>query len=547
MSEEFFGGKYDPERHLEASEWQEEKYELAYHNGEHRAEEEGIVLPKYGWYKNRISGGNRRKSTRLKLSAPFVVLSVILAFAVGLAAGLVMRNAAGTGKEEPESINRSSSQVEKSVPLTREAPAQQTGSHTGIDTDFGSDTDMSGLDSTGAYVPYVDSIGTGASGIVSAAVDMPGADASGEAADGTGGSSVITTGKGPVADVAANCMPSVVAITTVSIQEIPDFFGYGSRRYESAGSGSGIIVGENEDELLIATNNHVVSGASTLSVLFIGGEASGDSESTNIMSRIAEDLNYDGAVSAAVKGTDPQDDLAVVAVSKADIPADTMKRIKIAALGDSDSLVVGEQVVAIGNALGYGQSVTSGWISALNRSITTGTTKVDSLIQTDAAINPGNSGGALLNMNGEVIGINSAKYADSSVEGMGYAIPISKASPILNDLMSRETRRELDPSESAYMGVSVADMGMEASIMYGIPSGAFVAEAFEGEAAYNAGIQQGDIIMELDGYEVTGRDDLIEKLKYYHAGEEVQVVIARKNAFGLYEQQAVNVVMGSRQ
>ena len=363
----------------------------------------------------------------------------------------------------------------------------------------------------------------------------------------TGASSVSSiTGKGAVADVAAECMPAVVAITTVSIQEIPDFFGYGSQRYESAGSGSGIIVGENEDELLIATNNHVVSGASTLSVLFIGGDDQTAAEFQSLMDYFTSDLNYDGAVSASIKGTDADNDLAVVAVNKADIPSDTMSRIKIASLGDSDDLVVGEQVVAIGNALGYGQSVTSGWVSALNRSISTGTSVAEGLIQTDAAINPGNSGGALLNMNGEVVGINSAKYADSRVEGMGYAIPISKASPILNELMTRETRTKADSSSAAYLGVSVADMGWEASRMYDIPEGAFVAEAFEGGAAYNAGIQQGDIIMELDGYPVQDRTDLIEKLAYYRAGETVEVVIARKNASGVYEQQSVYVTMGSR-
>ena len=358
------------------------------------------------------------------------------------------------------------------------------------------------------------------------------------------------TGKGAVADAAAACMPSVVAITSVSIQEIPSFFGYGSQTYQSETSGSGIIVGENDDELLIATNNHVVSSASTLSVLFIGddGASSQDSgEEASLMMSITDDLNYEDAVNALVKGTDPENDLAVIAVSKEDIPDDIMKKIKIAALGNSDDLVVGEQVVAIGNALGYGQSVTSGWISALNRSITSGGVTVSQLIQTDAAINPGNSGGALLNMNGEVIGINSAKYAQDNVEGVGYAIPISKASPILNDLMTRETRVKLDSSEAAYMGVSVADLSREASWMYGIPEGAFVAQAFEGGAAYDAGIQQGDIIVMMDNNEVKDREDLIEMLSYYRPGEEVEVVFYRKGMDGTYRMRSLYVTMGSRQ
>ena len=223
-------------------------------------------------------------------------------------------------------------------------------------------------------------------------------------------------------------MPTVVAITSVSIQEIPNYFrafgfGYGdTQQYSSEGSGSGIIVGENDDELLIATNNHVVDGATTLSVCFAGSDVvNAEAETVDMSSESDGDVNVEDAVSAKIKGTDEKNDLAVVAVQKSDIPEDTLSQIKIAQLGDSDSVEVGEQVVAIGNALGYGQSVTSGWISALNRSISTsdGTTS-DGLIQTDTAINPGNSGGALLNMQGEVIGINSAKYADSAVEVMRF-------------------------------------------------------------------------------------------------------------------------------
>ena len=240
---------------------------------------------------------------------------------------------------------------------------------------------------------------------------------------------------GTVAAVAQASMPSVVAITTVSVQEIPSFFGYSSHQYKSASTGSGIIVGDNDDELLIATNNHVVDGATTLSVCFIGDDVA-NAETETVNAGDNGDLNVEDAVSAKIKGTDADNDLAVVAVKKSDIPEDTLNQIKIAQIGSSDDLAVGQQVVAIGNALGYGQSVTSGWISALNRTISTDDgTNSTGLIQTDAAINPGNSGGALLNMKGELIGINSAKYADSAVEGMGYAIPISKAKPILEELM----------------------------------------------------------------------------------------------------------------
>lgn len=394
-------------------------------------------------------------------------------------------------------------------------------------------------------------------------------------------SSESTSGStGTVAQVAQAAMPAVVAITTVSIQEIPSYYrafgyGYGSQQYSSEGSGSGIIVGENDDELLIATNNHVVSGATTLSVCFIGNDVtsaeqetadmaesdtsdtstssdtSSDSssdeagESDSSDSSDSSDVSVEDAVSAKIKGTDESNDLAVIAVQKSDIPEDTLSRIKIATLGDSDSLEVGEQVVAIGNALGYGQSVTSGWISALNRTITTDNTTSSGLIQTDAAINPGNSGGALLNMKGEVIGINSAKYEDSAVEGMGYAIPISKASPILENLMNRQTRDKVDSSDAAYLGVSVADLSTEAVEMYNMPEGAFVTKVDGNSAAANAGIQKGDIIVSFDGQTISGKDSLDNMMEYYASGETVDVVVSRANN-GEYEQQTFQVILGSR-
>ena len=356
---------------------------------------------------------------------------------------------------------------------------------------------------------------------------------------------------GSVASVAKTAMPTVVAITSVSIQEIPYYFGFGfssrsTQQYSSEGSGSGIIVGENDDELLIATNNHVVSGATTLNVCFMGSDVvSAEQETAETAADDSADINVEDAVSAKIKGTDESNDLAVIAVAKADIPQDTLSEIKIAQLDTSDDLEVGEQVVAIGNALGYGQSVTSGWISALNRTISTDDMTGSGLIQTDAAINPGNSGGALLNMKGEVIGINSAKFASNAVEGMGYAIPISKAQPILEDLMSRETRDKVDSSEASYLGINPLDLSAEVTAMFDMPEGVFVSSVSTGEAADNAGIRKGDIITGFDGQTVTGRDDLNDKMKYYAAGETVDITIARAQN-GQYVEQTVQVTLGSR-
>ena len=346
---------------------------------------------------------------------------------------------------------------------------------------------------------------------------------------------------GTVAAVAQASMPSVVAITTVSVQEIPSFFGYSSHQYKSASTGSGIIVGDNDDELLIATNNHVVDGATTLSVCFIGDDVA-NAETETVNAGDNGDLNVEDAVSAKIKGTDADNDLAVVAVKKSDIPEDTLNQIKIAQIGSSDDLAVGQQVVAIGNALGYGQSVTSGWISALNRTISTDDgTNSTGLIQTDAAINPGNSGGALLNMKGELIGINSAKYADSAVEGMGYAIPISKAKPILEELMNRETREKVDSSKKGYLGVSLANLTTEAIEMYNMPTGAFVRNVENDSPAQEAGICKGDIIVKFDGQKVSDGDDLLDKLQYYKSGEKIEAVIARATN-GEYEENTIEPV-----
>ena len=349
---------------------------------------------------------------------------------------------------------------------------------------------------------------------------------------------------GTVAAVAQASMPSVVAITTVSVQEIPSFFGYSSHQYKSASTGSGIIVGDNDDELLIATNNHVVDGATTLSVCFIGDDVA-NAETETVNAGDNGDLNVEDAVSAKIKGTDADNDLAVVAVKKSDIPEDTLNQIKIAQIGSSDDLAVGQQVVAIGNALGYGQSVTSGWISALNRTISTDDgTNSTGLIQTDAAINPGNSGGALLNMKGELIGINSAKYADSAVEGMGYAIPISKAKPILEELMNRETREKVDSSKKGYLGVSLASLTTEAIEMYNMPTGAFVRNVENDSPAQEAGICKGDIIVKFDGQKVSDGDDLLDKLQYYKSGEKIEAVIARATN-GEYEENTIELTLGT--
>ena len=388
------------------------------------------------------------------------------------------------------------------------------------------------------------SVGTAETLGSSAASGDTGTDEVSAAASSTSAETVANE-KGPVAGVAQAAMPSVVAITSVSMQEIRSFFGYGME-YPSTGSGSGIIVGENDDELLIATNNHVVEGATTLSVCFIGSDVVNAEQETENYANGNGDLNIDGAVSAKIKGTDEDTDLAVIAVEKSDIPEETMDQIKIAQLGNSDDLAVGEQVVAIGNALGYGQTVTSGWVSALDRTVQSDSNTYEDLIQTDAAINPGNSGGALLNMQGELIGINCAKIASSSVEGTGYAIPISKAQPILEDLMNRKTRDKVsDESQVGYLGIKFADLSREAIQMYNMPSGAFVMYVAPGEAADNAGIQKSDIITRLDGQKVSSKADINDKLQYYSAGEQIEIEVARLNN-GEYEESTVTVTLSAR-
>ena len=297
-----------------------------------------------------------------------------------------------------------------------------------------------------------------------------------------------------VEEVTKNAMPSVVTISTMSVEEMRSFFG-GTQQYEVEGAGTGVIVGENNSELLIATNNHVVEGATSLSVGFID-------EST---------------AEAEVKGTDADNDLAVVSVKLSDISSDTMNQIKIASIGDSDDLELGQQVVAIGNALGYGQSVTCGYVSALNRSLTltdeNGTTiNSTGLIQTDAAINPGNSGGALLNMKGELVGINEAKSSStpdgSSVDNIGFAIPIDKAEESLKDLMNLPTKEKVDESQASYLGIQGNSVTSDVTQLYGIPSGVIVSGVVENGPADQAGIQKGDVITELDGRSIGNMEQL---------------------------------------
>ena len=318
---------------------------------------------------------------------------------------------------------------------------------------------------------------------------------------------VKATGEMSVKDVASSAMPSLVAISTTTVEEVETFFGTTSQ--EVPASGTGVIVGQNDDELLIATNNHVVSGATSLSVSFIDDET----------------------VEGQIKGTDADNDLAVVAVKLSDIKDETKSQIKIAVMGNSDDLEVGDQVVAIGNALGTGQSLTSGYISAKDRTISsqdesTGETITsEGLIQTDAAINPGNSGGALLNMNGELIGINEAKYSSTQVEGMGFAIPISKAEPILQNLMNLTTRYKVSDDKAAYIGINMADVSADVSQNYGIPTGVCIMSVVDGSPAADAGFKKGDVITTFDGRSISNAKGLKETLTYYAAGETVDVTV----------------------
>ena len=320
-----------------------------------------------------------------------------------------------------------------------------------------------------------------------------------------------------VSDIVENTLPSIVSITNMSVQEVQNFFG-GISQQESESAGSGIIISQNDSELLVVTNNHVVEGSDTLTVTFNDGNS----------------------VEAQIKGTDSARDLAVVAVPLDKISDDTMNAIKVATLGDSDSLKVGEPAIAIGNALGYGQSVTTGIVSATGRTIDGFDGEY---IQTDAAINPGNSGGALLNANGEVIGINSAKINSSAVEGMGFAIPISDASDVIQNLMNKETRSKVSDEERGYLGIKGYDVSEEGAQMYNMPTGVYVKEVMSGGGAEKAGLTKGSIITGFEGSSISGMSSLQEQLQYYKAGETVEITLQRNTDNKGYQEQTVKVTL----
>lgn len=331
----------------------------------------------------------------------------------------------------------------------------------------------------------------------------------------------VTYVESDVSDVVEKVMPAMVSIVN-NFTETANVFGQ-QYTQEEAASGSGIIVGKTDDELLIVSNNHVVESADTLTVTFIDGSEA----------------------QAQVKGLDSDMDLAVIAVSLNDLSDDTKNAITVATLGSSDDLKLGEPVIAIGNALGYGQSVTNGIVSALNREITLENGATGTFIQTNAAINPGNSGGALLNMNGEVIGINSNKIGGTTVEGMGYAIPITSASPIIADLMERQTRTKVAEDEVGYIGISLQEVTSQISQMYNMPEGIYVVSVEEGSAAANAGIMKGDIITKFDGSSISSYSDLQKTLQYYAAGDSATITVQRPQN-GEYVSIELNLTLGSR-
>ena len=324
-----------------------------------------------------------------------------------------------------------------------------------------------------------------------------------------------------VSDIVENTLPSIVSITNMSVQEVQNFFG-GISQQESESAGSGIIISQNDSELLVVTNNHVVEGSDTLTVTFNDGNS----------------------VEAQIKGTDSARDLAVVAVPLDKISDDTMNAIKVATLGDSDSLKVGEPAIAIGNALGYGQSVTSGIVSATERTLDG--YEGGTLIQTDAAINPGNSGGALLNSNGEVIGINTAKVATDSVEGMGYAIPNSDASDTIQNLMNQETKTKVSEAEQGYLGIQGVDVSDESAKMYNMPTGVYISDVVKNGGAQQAGLTKGSVITGLEGTTISDMNSLKEQLQYYRVGDKVKVTVQVPGNNGEYTEKTVEVTLGSK-
>lgn len=341
----------------------------------------------------------------------------------------------------------------------------------------------------------------------------------------TAGSTELTrtssTVTADVSDIVNSAMPSVVSITNMSVQEVQSFFG-GIQQQENESCGSGIIIAQNDTELLIVTNNHVVEGSDTLTVSFIDDES----------------------IEANIKGTDATKDLAIVAVPLESIKDSTMDAIAIAELGDSNDLQVGEPAIAIGNALGYGQSVTTGIISATNRDLEMEGFN-SKLIQTDAAINPGNSGGALLNANGQVVGINTVKVNANAVEGMGYAIPISDASEVITTLMNKETRTKVSDEEKGYLGIQGVDVTSDSAQMYNMPTGVYISEVIPGGGAEKAGLSKGSIITALEGSSIGSMSALQEQLQYYRTGETVELTIQVPDKSGEYTEQSVSVTLGT--
>lgn len=326
-----------------------------------------------------------------------------------------------------------------------------------------------------------------------------------------------------VSPIVESAMPSVVAIKGTTSVEAYSWFGE-DQSYDAASSGSGIIIGKNDTELLIVTNNHVVEDTKDLSVVFIDNEE----------------------VKAAIKGRDSDNDIAIIAVKLADIKPETIEKIAVAQMGDSDELKVGQGVVAIGNALGYGQSVTVGYVSALDREVTTKDSSIKNLLQTDAAINPGNSGGALLNMSGEVIGINTAKYASTEVEGMGYAIPISKVKDIIADLSSKETRSDkVDEAKQGYLGIQGKNIGEEVAEAYDMPRGVYVYKIVENSSAANSDLREKDIITKIDAQSVKSMEDLKDILSYYQSGEKIKLTVQRLND-STYEEKEIEITLSDR-
>lgn len=328
-----------------------------------------------------------------------------------------------------------------------------------------------------------------------------------------------------VSQVVEEAMPAVVAVASTAVYQMPDFgfgwfFGGGSQSYEVPSSGSGIIIGENDTELLIVTNNHVVQDTVSLKITFVD----------------------DAAVDAAVKGTDTDTDLAVISVPLDQIPQETKEKIAVARLGDSDGLKVGQGVIAIGNALGYGQSVTVGYVSALNREIKTSDGNARVLLQTDAAINPGNSGGALLNMKGEVIGINAAKYSSTEVEGIGYAIPVSGVQDILDELMNRKTRSEVAEEKRGYLGIQGTTVDEDAATAFGMPKGVYVYKILKDGAAADSQLREKDIITKLDGMTVKSMQELQKFLKGYETGETIELLVQRQED-GQYKEIQIPVTL----